>query len=162
MKILSKFYKKLFDFTFVFLFVFFSFSASSEENNLEFSYIKSNEVNVRAGPNTRYPIKWVLKCRGEPMKVISKFEHWSKVRDVDGEEGWVHNSMLNKSVHGVLVSKKIEFLYTGPYDNSKPIARLEPGIRFKVQKCTSSKWCLVSIEGLNGWIHQKNIWGIAF
>ncbi len=136
-----------------------SVSASSESK--EFSYIRSNEVNVRAGPNKRYPIKWVLKNKGEPMKVIAKFENWSKVRDVDGDEGWVHDSMLNSVKHGVLVSKKNELLYTGPYETSKPIARLKSGIRFKIQKCTDSQWCLISIEGLNGWIPQKNIWGIS-
>jgi SH3-like domain-containing protein len=160
MKTLLKFCKKLPSFSFIFLFLFSSFSVFAEVEKREFAYIKSNEVNVRAGPSKRYPIRWVLKHRGEPMKVISIFENWSKVRDVDGEEGWVHDSMLNNVPHGVLMSKKNELLYTGPYNTSKPIARLESGIRFKVQKCTPSHWCLISIEGLNGWVPQKNIWGI--
>lgn len=133
---------------------------SAEKVNKEFVYMRASEVNVRAGPNKRYPIKWVLKNKGEPGKILSKFENWTKIRDIDGDEGWVHNSMLSKKVHGILLSEKMILLHSGPSKSSKPIARLKTGIRFGVQKCLKNKWCLVSIGGLNGWVSKSYIWGL--
>lgn len=142
---------------------FFILSADAAESNTkDFTYMKANEVNVRAGPNKRYPIKWIIKNKGEPGRVISQFENWTKIRDIDGDEGWVHNSMLNKKVHGILLSNKVELLHSGPSDASKPIARLKSGIRFGVQKCLKNSWCLISIDGLNGWIPQSEIWGLSY
>ena len=132
----------------------------AEDIEKKFMYIKAREVNLRAGPDKRYPIKWVIKSKGEPVMVVSEFDHWVKIADIDGDEGWVHNSMLNNALHGILLGKSIELLRVGPSDTAKPIARLEPGIRFVVKKCVSTQWCSISIEGLSGWIHKKHIWGM--
>jgi len=144
----------------VLMILFFFQSSVWADDEKKFLYTKSSEVNVRAGPEKRYPIKFVIKNKGEPVLVVSEFEHWLKIRDIDGDEGWVHESMVNHAVHGVLLSKRIEVLYAAPSETSKPIARLENGIRFKVKKCVSINWCLISIDGLSGWIQEKHIWGI--
>jgi len=155
MKNLLKFY------SIIFLSFLFVFSVNAAEKvPQDFTYMRSSEVNVRAGPNKRYPIKWILKNKGEPGKILSRFENWTKIRDVDGDEGWVHNSMLSKKNHGILLSDKITLLHSGPSGESKPIARLKTGIRFGVQKCLKNRWCLISIDGLNGWVHRTKIWGL--
>jgi len=142
-------------------FLFCSLNSYSQVHEEKFLYIKSSEVNLRAGPEKRYPIKWIIKSKGEPMIVVAEFDGWVKVEDIDGDGGWVHNSMLTRSRHGILSGKAIQLLRSGPSETSRPIARLEPGIRFAVKKCISEEWCSISIDGLSGWIYKKNIWGLS-
>src|SRR5690606_22976961 len=59
-----------------------------------FVSLGAQEVNMRSGPGTRYPIKWVYTRKGLPMRVEAEFDIWRKVRDRDGEVGWVHGSLL--------------------------------------------------------------------
>src|SRR5258708_28049028 len=57
--------------------------------------LRSDEVNLRTGPGVRYPVDWVLQRRNMPVEVLAEFENWRKIRDWQGTEGWVHQSMLS-------------------------------------------------------------------
>src|SRR4051812_46096299 len=57
--------------------------------------LRSDEVNLRTGPGVRYPVDWVLQRRHMPVEVLAEFENWRKIRDWQGTEGWVHQSMLS-------------------------------------------------------------------
>ena len=46
--------------------------------------LRSDEVNLRAGPGTRYPIDWVYKRRDQPVEILREFEVWRLVQDPDG------------------------------------------------------------------------------
>ena len=39
-----------------------------------FASLRSDEVNLRAGPGTRYPIQWVYKRRDLPVEIERDFE----------------------------------------------------------------------------------------
>jgi SH3-like domain-containing protein len=138
----------------------------SNASNVEFQpgkfyYIRSSEVNLRAGPDKRYPIRWVIKSRGEPVIAIVEFDNWVKIKDIDGDGGWLHSSMLSSAKHGILLgAKNFELLRSGPSDISRPIARLGSGIRLSVKKCLVNDWCAVSLDGLKGWVHKKSMWGV--
>ena len=60
-----------------------------------FVSIGADRANLRTGPGVRYPIVWVLQRRGLPVMVSAEFDHWRKIRDADGAEGWVHRSLLS-------------------------------------------------------------------
>ena len=59
-----------------------------------FAALRSDEVNLRAGPGTRYPIEWVYKRRELPVQIQREFEVWRLVQDPDGIKGWVHQATL--------------------------------------------------------------------
>src|SRR6185312_15826767 len=59
-----------------------------------FAALRSDEVNMRAGPGTRYPINWVYKRRDLPVEIEREFEVWRLVKDPDGTKGWVHQATL--------------------------------------------------------------------
>src|SRR5262245_34959241 len=59
-----------------------------------FASLRSDEVNVRTGPGTRYPVDWVFKRKFMPVEVVAEFENWRKIRDWQGASGWVHQSLL--------------------------------------------------------------------
>ena len=59
-----------------------------------FASLRSDDVNMRAGPGTRYRIDWVYKRRDLPVEIEREFDVWRWVRDPDGIQGWVHQATL--------------------------------------------------------------------
>jgi len=68
-----------------------------------FVSLKSDKVNVRRGPSSEHQVAWVYSRRNLPVEVTAEFEHWRRIRDSDGEEGWVYHSLLS-SRRSVIVS----------------------------------------------------------
>src|SRR5262245_65778577 len=57
--------------------------------------LKSDHVNVRAGPTKDNDVAWVYTRAGLPVEITAEFENWRRVRDYEGSEGWVYHSMLS-------------------------------------------------------------------
>src|SRR5688572_27853362 len=53
-----------------------------------YAVTRSEETNVRAGPNARYPIRWVYRRKNWPVKIVAEFENWYRFEDMYGEAGW--------------------------------------------------------------------------
>ncbi|MBI1276206.1 SH3 domain-containing protein [bacterium] len=123
-----------------------------------FVSFKSEEVNVRTGPGTRYPVQWVYKSGGLPMEVVEEFEQWRKVKDVDGETGWVHQSMLSGK-RRVMVKAEQAVLLRQPRDGAAPLVRAERGVIGDVIEC-QLQWCSVQISNIKGWARKDVLWGI--
>ena len=123
-----------------------------------FASIKPNEVNVRVGPGKNYPTDWVYIRAGLPIEVIAEFDVWRKIRDVEGTEGWVHQSMLCKKRHAIIHSLET-LLYKAPDSTSCPIARLQKGVFVDLLKC-SQEWCQIRVEKFKGWVQRHTLWGI--
>lgn len=141
-----------------------SYSINLSKNNAdEFVYLKASEVNLRSGPDARHPIKWVIKSRGEPMKVLERFYQWVHVRNIEGFEGWIQMPLLsNKRKYGVVINtnKKPVLAYATNSVNSRKIVRLQPGVRVGVSKCNDTGWCKISINEFKAWINKHNLWGV--
>ncbi len=123
-----------------------------------FVSLKSNEVNLRAGPSKNYPIKWVIKNKGEPVEVITEFEQWREIRDKDGDSGWVHEAMLSGNRSVVVISDIAQSLYRDS-EGSKKIAQINRGVRAKLLTC-QNEWCYISVDKYKGWIARNVLWGV--
>ncbi|MGA7612701.1 MAG: SH3 domain-containing protein, partial [Xanthobacteraceae bacterium] len=55
-----------------------------------FVSLKSDKVNVRAGPTKDNDVAWVYTRSGLPVEITAEFENWRRVRDSEGAEGWVY------------------------------------------------------------------------
>ena len=119
----------------------------------------ADEVYVRTGPGKKYPIKWVYKKKGLPVEVILEYENWRKVKDWDGEDGWVHSSLLSGKRTGIITAKKIINLYANPEEGSRVRAHIEPSALVHVEECDGA-WCKINAAGYDGWIRQSLIWGV--
>lgn len=124
-----------------------------------FVSIKSNEVNIRTGPNIRYPIKWVYIKSDEPVEIIAEFEHWRKIIDIDKEEGWVHKTMLSGKRTAIINSNKIQTVYSTANNETKKIFNIEPKARVTLDSCNQD-WCQIGIQNLKGWIKKDYLWGV--
>ena len=122
-----------------------------------FVSMNSAKVNVRAGPGTRYPIKWVFQRKSLPVQIVAESDTWRKIRDFEGIEGWVHQRMRSGRRRAIVIGA-IQQLRRAPERTAKTIALFEPGVILRLDKC-SEAWCLVEGGSYEGWIHRKSIWG---
>jgi SH3-like domain-containing protein len=120
--------------------------------------LRSEEVNVRTGPGVRYPVEWVFNRRNMPVEVVEQFEHWRKIRDIEGTEGWVHQSMLSGKRHAI-VTGDVRSLRRRPEAGSPEVARLEPGVIAQLIEC-QGQFCRVEAGGIKGWLPRAEFWGV--
>ena len=124
--------------------------------------LKSDHVNVRAGPTKDNDVSWVYTRAGLPVEITAEFENWRRVRDSEGSEGWVYHSLLSGRRTAVVTMKtrdELAPLYDSADPKSPVAARLQAGVVAQVKKCGSG-WCHVSGNGFDGWIQQERLWGV--
>ena len=119
-----------------------------------FVSLKDSKVFVRSGPGLRYPIKWVFKKEGLPVEIVQEFDTWRKIRDNEGEEGWVHQTLLSGSRKALIAEEKGAILVRKPVTGAKPVAVLEPNVLIALTQC-SGAWCSGEANGFKGWIEKK-------
>lgn len=124
-----------------------------------FISLRSDTVYVRAGPGMRYPVKWVYQRRNYPMQVVQEFDTWRKIRDHDGEEGWVHQSLTSGNRYVLLRGDEPHTIFRRANDGSRKVAQVEPGVVAKLDECADT-WCKVSVSGYSGWLLKNPLWGV--
>lgn len=133
------------------------FSASAQDTEGLYGSISASEVNVRVGPGTQYPISWVYKQKNWPIEAVAKHQGWYKIRDIDGEEGWIYQSFFSKSRYGIINNKEQQpvNMYK-KRDGKKVILKFEPGSLVKIKSCELDI-CSVSHGKIKGWMQRKYI-----
>jgi SH3-like domain-containing protein len=124
--------------------------------------LKSDHVNVRAGPTKDNDVAWVYTRSGLPVEITAEFENWRRVRDSEGAEGWVYHSLLSGRRTAVITMKNkddLAQLYDRPDPTSAVAARLQAGVVAQVKHCAAG-WCHISGNGFDGWIEQQRLWGV--
>lgn len=124
--------------------------------------LKSDHVNVRAGPTKDNDVAWVYTRAGLPVEITAEFENWRRVRDSEGAEGWVYHSLLSGRRTAVVTMKvkdELALIYDKPDATSSVAAKLEAGVVAQVKRCNTG-WCRVNGSGFEGWIEQQRLWGV--
>lgn len=125
-----------------------------------FVSLRSDEVNLRAGPGQRYPIDWIYSRKDLPVEVIAEFEAWRKIRDWQGTEGWVHQSMLSGRRMMVVIGAQ-RVLRGGDSDGADALAMVDPGVLGRLLQCPRNRdFCRVEINQIQGWFKRDEIWGV--
>ena len=88
-----------------------------------FVSLKSGRVNSRIGPGVNYPVDWLYLKSGLPMEITQEFDTWRRVRDSDGSEGWINQSLLSGKRTGI----------AAPWQRGKESA--DPAARRTRQRC---------------------------
>jgi len=123
-----------------------------------FASLHSDKVNLRAGPGDRYPIEWVYIRKDWPVEVTAKFDHWQRVRDWEGTEGWIHEKMVTGR-RGVIVTGGVRALRQAPDLGAGLVARAEPGVVARLDECRG-EWCRIEAGEVIGWVQRSDIWGV--
>ena len=122
--------------------------------------MRSDEVNLRVGPGTRYPIEWVYKRRDLPVEIEREFEVWRLVRDHEGNRGWVHQATLTGR-RTFMVKDGEATLRSDPKDTASAVAVLRNGVIGRLRSCEAgSAWCQVQTSSHRGYLKRDQIWGV--
>jgi SH3-like domain-containing protein len=125
-----------------------------------FAALRADEVNMRAGPGTRYPIEWTYQRRELPVEIVREFELWRRIRDMDGTEGWVHQSNLTGRRTFVVTGQE-RVLRRRPEESANVVARLKPGVLGRIRLCAASEsWCEVQVGEHRGWLRRTEFFGV--
>ena len=126
-----------------------------------FVSLKSDKVNVRAGPTKDHDVAWVYNRAALPVEVTAEFENWRRIRDWEGAEGWVYHSLLSGKRSAVVVPTLKDDMV--PLHESRDVesgvaARLQSGVLGQIKSCNGT-WCEFSGKNFSGWIKQERLWG---
>ena len=146
---------KIIIFIFSFNFLFINYIFSSEKDY--FLTLKYNEVKVRQGPSSEYPVKFIYNKKYLPVKVIYSKDNFKKIIDLKNNNGWIHISQLTKKKSAINIFD-LALIFKKPNIYSKPIAKLESGKMVTIKRC-KDKWCKISTQNISGWVKKKFLWG---
>ncbi len=127
-----------------------------------FVTIKAGKVNVRKGPSSDHEVAWVFQRKGMPVEITLEFENWRKIRDSEGGEGWILQSMLSGKRNALVADwakNKAVVLHDGASEKSAAVAKLSVGVIGEIQSC-NGKWCYVVTADYEGYAKQNQLWGI--
>ena len=127
-----------------------------------FVSLKAEKVNVRRGPSSDHAVAWVFQRKGMPVEIVAEFENWRRIRDSDGEEGWILQNMLTGKRTAVVAPWRrgqAMPLYSTASGDSPLVAKVSAGVVSEVSSCTG-EWCAINAGGYGGWIEQAMLWGV--
>ena len=121
--------------------------------------LKKSLTYMRSGPGKEFPVKFELRQKGYPLKVVAEFNNWRKVITYGKISGWIHTQLLSSFRTGLLT--KTTFLKTIPSNSSNSLAKLLPNLLINVIICKDN-WCKIEIvksKSYVGWVKKETIWG---
>jgi len=125
-----------------------------------FVSLRSDEVNLRTGPGVRYPVDWIYTRRDLPVEVIAEFEAWRKIRDWQGVEGWVHQSMLSAR-RMVVVTGPQRHLRAEADEKAPSLALLDANVMGRLLSCPRARnYCKIEVNAIQGWLKRDEFWGV--
>jgi SH3-like domain-containing protein len=121
--------------------------------------LRGEEVNMRAGPGTRYPVLWVYRRKALPVEITAEFDTWRRVKDSEGAEGWVHLVNLSGKRSFLVAGKSTQPLFRSSDEKADLRAEAEAGVQGRLVRCRAA-WCRVEIDGIKGYMRRDSIWGV--
>lgn len=128
-----------------------------------FVSLKPGRVNLRVGPGRDYAVTWLFLKSGLPVEIVQEYDNWRRIRDADGTEGWVYQSLLSGKRTAIAApwqrgKDAMIDLHRSANETARVVARVEPGVVTTVKECDGD-WCRVDAGGTSGWLRQSELWG---
>jgi SH3-like domain-containing protein len=131
-----------------------------------FVSLKSDRVHARQGPGLDQKVLWIYRRAGLPLEITAEVEGWRRIRDSEGAEGWVAQSLVSGRRTALVMpweaakgqSPRIE-LKSDDSDGAGAVAIIEAGVIADIRSC-DSRWCLVAVGSYRGYLKQGQLWGV--
>jgi SH3-like domain-containing protein len=118
----------------------------------------ATELNMRVGPSADYPVSWVYKRPGLPVRVLRVHESWRLVEDPSGTKGWVASRLLSPE-RGAIVTGGRPVPMRADASASAPLKWfVAPGVVGKLGDCVAG-WCRFTVGQHDGWVERARLWG---
>ena len=125
-----------------------------------FVSLRAREVNLRIGPGVQYPVDWVYLRQNLPVEIVAEYGTWRKIRDWQGTQGWVHQSMVSGTRTFIVTGQERTIRRKGDA-KSPPVAFIEAGAIGKLISCPDlGGWCRVEAADRKGWLRRVDFWGV--
>ena len=118
--------------------------------------LKVGKANGRVGPSTKHKILWQYRRKGLPLIVVAETDTWRKVRDIKGDESWVHRPALS-GIRNVITTEEAT-IHKNASVNAETIALTEKDTLLQLEECRKN-WCKVSYEKIQGFIKRSDVFG---
>ncbi|HYD23301.1 MAG TPA: SH3 domain-containing protein [Croceibacterium sp.] len=142
----------------VMLFAIAAPAAAQDRDVPYWATLRADEINMRVGPSEDFPIEWVYRRKGLPVKVVRLREGWRLVQDPDGERGWILGRLLDPGRGAIVVGDGLAELRESPDDGGRVLWRAEPGVVGALGDCDAG-WCRLDVAGRKGWVRAERLWG---
>ena len=147
----------------IFLLLFTTLSTSSSDLPVPRWVSLKGDANLRKGPFPEATIIYRYQLKGYPMEIIRDIEGWRQVRDPkDGVTGWMSHILFSGKRYALTSKKPFSYGYDKSNKN-KILAKIDPFVHAKINKCDSS-WCKITIiddeKEIKVWIEKSNLLGV--
>ncbi|QJR20380.1 SH3 domain-containing protein [Pelagibacterium halotolerans] len=136
-----------------------------------FVSMRNAPTNVRVGPGTNYDIAFTFLRPGVPVEITAEFDTWRRIRDVEGDEGWVHQNLVVGDRTALVAPWQAEgpiALRVAAGPESAVRAWLSPNMLVSVRTCTGTA-CEIRLSHTGpdghattyqGFVAQETLWGV--
>ena len=139
--------------------LFLAMPASAQEREVPYwAALRASEVNMRVGPSENFPIDWVYRRPGLPVKVLRINQGWRLVEDPDGTRGWVVARFLTPDRGAIVVGDGLAEMRESADSGARVLWRAEPGVVGALGDCDDG-WCEFAVGARRGWIRAARLWG---
>jgi SH3-like domain-containing protein len=133
--------------------------AGAQERDLPYwASLRASEVNMRVGPSEDFPIDWVYRRQGLPVKVLRVNQGWRLIEDPDGTQGWVVARLLTPDRAAIVVGDGLAEMREAGEPGARVMWRAEPGVVGALGDCDAG-WCAFAVGARKGWIRAARLWG---
>jgi SH3-like domain-containing protein len=140
-------------------FVALAARAQDGEQFPRFASFKDQQTYMREGPSKENRVKWVYHRRGLPVEVLAKYDVWRRVRDWDGEIGWVHVAMLSSDRTVMIVGPDNAVMREEERYGTPVVAEIQPGAVGELSGCGRLA-CEVKFGNFEGWVDRSRLYGV--
>lgn len=124
----------------------------------EFRSVGERPATLYDAPSTRAD-KLFAVTRQYPFEVLVKLEQWTKVRDANGEAGWIENAALGDRAMAV-VTVPVADVHAGPDPQSPLVFEAYKQVLLEVLEPAANGWVKVRHrDGQEGYVRASHVWG---
>lgn len=120
--------------------------------------LSAREAMMRTGPGQNFPAIWKYVRPGLPVKVVARHQHWRKVVEPDGTQGWMNGILLSEDRTAIITGSEAT-LHAAPDAGARILWRAAPGVVGKISHCAAG-WCEFDVLGRAGYVQVSRIWGV--
>lgn len=127
-----------------------------------FVSIKRSPINLHVGPGKNYKVISTYVIKNVPVLVSAKYDHWRRITDPEGTQGWLHKNQLSVKRYVITVTDNVK-LMSGTNDNAKLIVMISKNVTLKLNEIRGN-WCFISCQSgskkFKGWVEKTNVFGV--
>ena len=124
----------------------------------EYRSIGDKPAILYDAPSTKAD-KLFAVTRHYPFEILVKLDQWTKVRDANGEVGWIENTALGDRTM-VVVTVPLADVRAAPDAQSPLVFEAYKQVLLEVEEPAANGWVKVRHrDGQEGYIRTSHVWG---